>query len=404
MSPRSKLSLNQKLILLLTLLGVLVAIFAAFISGHDWFTNERSIQEIEYRGRVIDSDSQQLIVAAKVTLDFEGTPYITYTDSEGLYQFKLAINSESIGTLRVDAKGFQIYIRNISISPAAKAIEDIRLIPRGLVVTYSVEIPTETPLPTIAPNPTQTNFQTTFAPDPTFTNVPTVLYTVTSTPVIILPRDIPMVLIPAGFFDMYGEVGSSKVYVNEFYIDQHEVTNGEYRKCVDVKACSPPYEDADEQFANVVHFGNSAYENYPIVLVSWNMAQNYCRWRGGDTRLPTEVEWEKAARGTLSVQTYPWGNTPPVCSTVSLNGSNFSDCGTRDAVPIAIYLPNGYGIYDMAGNIAEWVDKDMPNAEKMIRGGSWYDSANHLSVYSYVTGKLLDGYVNVGFRCAKSAP
>ena len=203
---------------------------------------------------------------------------------------------------------------------------------------------------------------------------------------------------------MHADSGSNQLYVNEFYIDQYEITNGEYKKCVDAGACSPPFTNAASQYDHVVHYGDQPYRNFPIVLISWNMAQNYCRWRGSDTRLPTDVEWEKAARGLLAGQSYPWGNTLPVCSTGILNGSNFSDCGTMDVIPVGNYSPNGFGIYDMAGNAAEWVDKDTDVNQKMIRGGSYNDSASGLRVYSYLIGEISKGYVNVGFRCVKDVP
>ena len=85
--------------------------------------------ETEYVGRVIDVNTQQAVTGAKVTLDLEGVPPIIYTDSEGVYRFKVAIDSNISGQIRVDAEGYHIYTRNIEISPALKTIEDIRLTP-----------------------------------------------------------------------------------------------------------------------------------------------------------------------------------------------------------------------------------------------------------------------------------
>lgn len=140
MTPRrSNLSPNQKLTLLLAILTILVAIIAAFVSGHDWFPNTPSspefvtatstisTNEFEYIGRVIDIITQQPIAGAKVTLDVQGVPPIVYTDSEGVYQFKLLINSAISGKIRVDAQRYQIYTRNITLYPDLRQIEDIRL-------------------------------------------------------------------------------------------------------------------------------------------------------------------------------------------------------------------------------------------------------------------------------------
>jgi hypothetical protein len=87
--------------------------------------------ETEYVGRVININSQQAIVGAKITLDLEGVPPIVYSDSEGVYRFKVAIDNDISGQIRVDAQGYQVYIRNITISPDIKTIEDIRLTPSG---------------------------------------------------------------------------------------------------------------------------------------------------------------------------------------------------------------------------------------------------------------------------------
>ena len=148
------------------------------------------------------------------------------------------------------------------------------------------------------------------------------------------------------------EAPQHTVYLNTFWIDKTEVTNAKYRKCVDAGACQEPDAWDDTQF-------NAP--NQPVVRVSWFDAETYAAWVGG--RLPTEAEWEKAARGTDGRE-YPWGNT--------FDGSrvNFCDrnCGyewkdqsaddgyTRTA-PVGSY-PAGaspYGALDMAGNVFEWV-------------------------------------------------
>jgi hypothetical protein len=530
MSKSAHLTNTQKIAISIPIIVAIIGLIGTLISNY-WSKEPTTLQEIEYVGRVIDSTTKEPIVDAEVSLALEGVPPVVYTDSQGVYVFKVSIKSEISGQVRVDAQGYQTYTQNISISPDIKTIDDIRLTPKASAVsapstalqlgkwgtdyfsntqlnppvTYHTDQPAEQNTEggyTIQfnsvdlhsnPQIPQSNFSVRLSglfyfaggyyefhcehhdgcrvyvdgknwidawwdgggghdmakdipagnhivsiefydksglgllqvtwrikpPEPidtlviptsihpTVTPIPPTLIPLpspTPTPVIITDRESPMVFILAGYFQVYAKSGTAQTYVNGFYIDQHEVTNAEYQKCVITGGCSKPYSDAASQYANIVHFGDTAYDNYPVVLVSWHMAQNYCKWRGTGTRLPTDVEWEKAARGGLVNQPYPWGSTAPVCSLGSPNGSNFSDCGSKDVVPVETYLPNGYGIYDMAGNASEWVDKIISGDIRMIRGGSWFDSANQLTVFSNVQGSYLDGYINVGFRCAKFVP
>ncbi len=264
--------------------------------------------------------------------------------------------------------------------------------------TFAVtEFPTLTATLTYTPTSTYT-LTPTFTLTPTLTFTPT--NTFTPTPVVIFDNNVPMVLIPKGEFNKYDKTkGYIKIILSDFYIDQHEVTNGEYQKCVDVGVCGKPFEAGDE-YTNVEHFGDAAYIDYPVVLISYNRAKTYCEWRGGKTRLPTGEEWEKAARGKLVEQTYPWGNYPPSCVLGSLGGANYFGCNSRDAFPVRSFAPNGYGLFDMSGNVSEWVDE----ANKLIRGGSWNDNESRIKVFSTIEGETFNGYVDVGFRCARNAP
>lgn len=263
---------------------------------------------------------------------------------------------------------------------------------------------TETPTETITPTSTYTltpTFTPTSTSTPILTFTPT--NTFTPTPVVILDNNVPMVFVSSGVFNMYDRV--KKIYVTillpAFFIDQHEVTNGQYEECVNAGVCARPYVgEADKEFEHVEHFDDPAYKNYPVILVSYYRAKTYCEWRNNGTRLPTGEEWEKVARGKLVEQTYPWGNYPPSCELGALNGTNYSGCGSRDAFPVMSFAPNGYGLFDMSGNVSEWVDE----GNKVIRGGSWNANESQIKVFSTSEGKTFDGYVNVGFRCARDAP
>ncbi len=120
----------------------------------------------------------------------------------------------------------------------------------------------------------------------------------------------PMVYVPAGEFTMGSDDdgGDEKpvhtVYTNAFWIDKYEVTTAQYKKCADVNRCYPP--NPTKSSTRDPYYGVSTFEKYPVVAVLWNDSQAYCAWAG--KRLPTEAEWEKAARGT-DARKFPWGDT-----------------------------------------------------------------------------------------------
>jgi formylglycine-generating enzyme required for sulfatase activity len=208
-----------------------------------------------------------------------------------------------------------------------------------------------------------------------------------------------MALVSAGQFTMGSSTSGKRVYLDQFYIDVYEVTNGEYRQCVESGACAQPKTVSSE--SRDYYYGNPLYDRYPVLEVSWYDARAYCAWAG--KRLPTQSEWEKAARGTDG-RLYPWGN--------QFDGHRLNYCDARcpyryrdtrvndghaDTAPVGSYA-NGtspYGVHDMAGNVSEWV------AEGVVRGGSWHSAAQYVKVaeeWSVAPSETDDG---LGFRCAQ---
>ena len=169
-----------------------------------------------------------------------------------------------------------------------------------------------------------------------------------------------MVLIPAGTFQMGSDDEDARdnekpvhtVHLDAFYMDKYEVTNAQFKVFVDA---NPEWQkdNIDDQFhlgGHLHHWTGTDYPageaNHPVTEVSWYAAMAYAEWAG--KRLPTEAEWEYAARGGLAGKKYPWGDAEPTA-----NDANYDDnIGTT--LPVGAYAANGYGLYDMAGNVFEW--------------------------------------------------
>lgn len=201
----------------------------------------------------------------------------------------------------------------------------------------------------------------------------------------------PMVFVPAGDFLMgssdadkdaqSNEKPQHTVYLDAFWMDKFEVTNAQYKKCVDADKCAAP--SKSKSFNRDSYYGNPQYDNYPVIYVSWSDAKTFCEWVG--KRLPTEAEWEKAARGTDG-RIYPWGN--------AFDQSRVNNNLTANETTEVGNYPSGaspYGALDMAGNIWEWVadwydanyysnsPRENPQGpssgqERVFRGGSWFDA------------------------------
>ena len=199
------------------------------------------------------------------------------------------------------------------------------------------------------------------------------------------------------------------LYLDTFYIDKYEVTNSQYRACVTAGACLPPKKLNSSTRAG--YYNKPEFNSYPVVYVDWNMARNYCEWRGA--RLPTEAEWEKAARGPEG-SVYPWGEE------ITCEEANFSGC-QKDTAPVSSFADSvsTYGVYNMAGNVYEWVsslykaypydlfdgreDLEAPG-ERVLRGGSWLSTDKENEVRSAHREKADPSTAkeNIGFRCART--
>jgi serine/threonine-protein kinase len=224
-----------------------------------------------------------------------------------------------------------------------------------------------------------------------------------------------MVYVPAGKFamgsdDLNDTKPAHTVSLDAFWIDQTPITVRMYTLCVEAGRCGEPSEKGSETHST--YYGNRDFDNYPVIYVNWNMAKTYCEWVG--RRLPTEAEWEKAARGEAAFK-YPWGNNWPRNSLLNYNNA------VGDTTEVGQY-PNGaspYGALDMAGNVWEWVNDwwdesyyaNSPavnpvgpenGVAKILRGGSWaHSELFSRSVYRHHDVPTRTGS-NYGFRCASS--
>lgn len=252
----------------------------------------------------------------------------------------------------------------------------------------------------------------------------------------------PLVYVPTGEFKMGSEFGLTDerpqhdVFLDAYWIDQTEVTNAMYRKCIEDGACNLPY--------STVEFDNPDFSDHPIVFVSWVDAENYCEWAG--RRQPTEAEWEKAAiwdAGSNEQRVYPWGNEydckmgnfdDELILDASIMPNTPEDCdGYIRSAPVGSFSEGAspYGVLDMGGNVWEWVHdaflevdpltasvqnyyaispRENPQGVdpsltdyRVVRGGSWS------MLFGFGRGAyrlwygLDDAYEDIGFRCALSA-
>jgi formylglycine-generating enzyme required for sulfatase activity len=285
---------------------------------------------------------------------------------------------------------------------------------------------TPTPRPSPTPPPTPTLEEPTPTPQPQEQETVTVVEpgaTDTPTPVLDTPTPLPtdtpppqvgtteMVLIPAGPFimgsnaDDLDETPQREVDLPAFEIDLFEVTNAQFAAFVETTG----YQTDEEKggAAGWRSFYTEGKDNHPAVKVSWNDAVAYCQWAG--KRLPTETEWEKAARGTDG-RTYPWGND------WDPEKANVKATGYRGTIPVGSLGAGAspYGVFDMAGNVWEWTAdwyqpypgssyQDPYYGEKfrVTRGGGWFEEADTARTSNRNSTSSTAANDDLGFRCVR---
>ena len=249
-----------------------------------------------------------------------------------------------------------------------------------------------------------------------------------------------MVMIRGGEFQMGSDLEIAldderpvhTVFVDSFLMDPYEVTVGEYRQFVGQTGHREPDWEQIARYAPT--------DQHPIPYVSWHDAMAYATWV--DKRLPTEAEWEKAARGGMIAKTYPWGNITPTGTQCNFADKNLSqywwadkevDDGYAFTAPVGSYRENGYGLFDMAGNVWEWcLDEydasfygvsqtenplsgantaqeiigsfESVESDRVLRGGSWLvTSGNVRNSTRFMLNPVSTNY-SIGFRCVKDLP
>ena len=214
----------------------------------------------------------------------------------------------------------------------------------------------------------------------------------------------PEKTVPA-VYDEFGDLVKAETVIPEkikslsFYMDAYEVTIGQFKKFL---KSSGYKSNLPINWNNVYKY--SPAEKHPMIFIDWYDAMAYSKWAG--KRLPTEDEWEFAARGGLKNKEYPWGDDESLARDyANYTGTGGKDKWEKTTAPVGRFKPNGYGLFDIAGNVEEWC-QDWSFSEKrfrVLRGGDWYDSTRYLGVAKRNHGLPVDGGNKYfGFRCVVS--
>ena len=336
-------------------------------------------------------------IAATAILNFTSTPSGAEVEIDGYVVGKTPLNGYELETDGQSTKNIEVTIKAAGYTDTVKKFR----VPRGKPFEWNFELTKKMP----------------------------------EIPETIIGQDgAEMVWISGGEFQMGSNDGEDDekpvytVYVDAFYMDKYEVTNAAYKKFLDA---NPAWQKGriDSRFhdGNYLEFWNGnnypqGKANHPVLWVSWYAAMAYAEW--ANKRLPTEAEWEYAARGGLKGKKYPNGNT------LTAQNTNFNS-NVGDTTPVGKYTANGYGLYDMAGNVWEWCldaygsdfystsSRNNPlsgansiqqlldnytgvNSDRVLRGGSW-NALAHIVRAAYRGSHMPScTHSDVGFRCART--
>ncbi|MBL8089390.1 MAG: formylglycine-generating enzyme family protein [Anaerolineales bacterium] len=400
-------------------------IFDMIISGNilDTIEIRLEVKDVSRRSvivRVLDSEKNEPINGAKVVLIANGNVYSQSSDSNGITKFVIGFPTDEIdGDISVSYSGFNIEHQRVTLQ--ADRVQDITLNKITGELTVSFTSPQE---PFINPTPTEIGIETDRVNVPAGEFIMGASQSMQSEMLDLCTNCDPV--------SIEDQSPQHNVYLDKFWIDKTEVTIGNFQIFIEQenyitdaekKGFSLIFNPSTKKYnttsgvnwkkPNGLTINLNQYKNYPVTHISWQDAKAYCEWAGG--RLPTEAEWEKAARGTDG-WFFPWGNSIP-----NNNYLNF-DLENLGPVPVMSYEIgiSQYGVYDMAGNVWEWVndwysenynrsDTDNPigpssGVGHVLRGGSWaselrIELVNIMTTFRYYnkpdfTSPLL------GFRCA----
>ena len=330
--------------------------------------------------------------------DYRNAEYRAQTDAEGAFVFldvpsgRFSIESSQVSTITIDSKGVFIRRQLVElIEHSATAIPSPTSVGKTPAV---IATPTVTTTTTVTPTATRFGDELPGGTERTAKKDQAVLVFVPS-------GEVDMGAPPSDELADLSEKPLHAVFVPGFWVDKFEVSNKQYRLCVEGRECSPPVND--------VYMRNEDYADYPVRYVLWQDAHDYCMWAG--RRLLTEAEWERAARGD-DLRVYPWGNPSPDGTQANLGDVNCTFEGNRDpdvddgydrTAPV-FEFPSGdsvFGARNMAGNVREWVHDwysstfyRMPEATErgtkgpgsgtkhVVKGGSWAAVSHWLRISS----------------------